>query len=293
MRRTECQFRSGAFSLMVGLAILMSLPAKAAANPWAKPKGEGFFQLSYYTIGPYDRLFQDSGGDFRLGREVTDASVEAYLEYGVTDAWTVVGVLPFKATETGDPVSDPTITPPTIAAGTFDRSGNMRVGARRQFVNGKYVLSGQFDVELPTGDFAPETGLSTGYDAYTFTPSVAAGKGWTRAYVYGYLGVDLRTNDFSSSWRTGFEGGYRFFGRLWLIGLLDVVGSFENGDIVLPQANLETGLYVNDQEYVAYGAKALIEITRKIGLQFTYYTAASGNNVASSPLSGFGVFVKW
>ncbi len=279
---------------LLTLAVLALLAATDvdARSPWTQQKGGGFFQLSGYGIGPYERLYQRSGPEFVLNREVTDNTFEAYGEYGVTDRWTVVAVLPYKLTETGDPVPDPTLTPTTIAAGTFDSLGNAVVGARRKFVDGKFVLSTQFNIEMPTGDFDPVTGLSTGYDAFTFAPVAGIGKGFKNAYVYGYAGLGLRTGDFSSDWTLGLEGGYRFFGRLWLVGMADRRQSFLNGDVQLPRANLETGLYLNDQEFLAYGLKILIDIYKGFGIQGTTYTAASGNNVARSSLSGIGFYYK-
>jgi hypothetical protein len=113
------------------------------------------------------------------------------------------------------------------------------------------------------------------------------------AYAFGYVGVGLRGGDFSSDWRAGAEGGFRVFGRVWLVGMIDSVRSFENGDVELDRTNLETGLYVNDQEYLAYGFKLLIDVTKRLGLQATTYSALDGNNVARSPLSGLGAYYKW
>ena len=223
----------------------------------------------------------------------TCRTIEAYAEYGVTEKWTVLVVVPYKLTEAGQPVANPALTPTTGAAGNFDRLGNALIGARRKFIDRNYVLSGQLDIEIPTGSFDAATGLSTGYDAYTFAPTVSAGKGWRKAYVYGYAGLGLRTNNFSSDWRLGVEGGGRFFGRLWLIGLLDLRRSFLDGDVQLPRSNVETGLYVNDQEFLAYGGKLLIDITKGFGFQATAYSAAAGNNVPRSTLFGLGLYFKW
>lgn len=274
---------------------LVYLSTAGARTPWTQPKKGGFFQLAAYGIGPYDRLYQSSGSDFALNREITDNTVEAYAEYGVTENWTILAVLPFKQADAGRTLPNPTLTPTTGVAGSFKRLGNAVIGARRKLVDRQYTLSGQLDIEMPTGSVDEATGLSTGYDAFTFAPTVSAGKGWQRAYVFGYGGLGLRTNDFSSDWRVGLEGGYAFFerNRVWLVGLADLRRSFENGDVVLPRTNLETGLYVNDQEFLAYGGKILIDIGKGFGIQGTYYTATQGNNVPRSTLAGLGVYYRW
>jgi hypothetical protein len=263
-----------------------------AASPWVKPKGEGFVQLSLYGIGPYETLYNGSGEDFRTGRELTEYTVEVYGEYGLTDRWTLVGTLPFRLQEAGDLVSSPTLPSATVA-GTFDRPGNLMLGVRGGIIDAGYVLAWQADFEFPTGDFDDPTGLSTGYDAFTVAPTIAAGKSFARAYVSGTAGVALRSDDFSSSWRVGVEGGFRVLRRLWLVGVVDVVQSFEDGDVQLPANNLQTGLYVNDQEWVAYGLKGLIDINDRVGLHVTFNWAADGNAVPKSMLSGAGVYYRW
>lgn len=280
-------------SIATSLVLLVSGATAGAGSPWTQKKGSGFVQLAVYTIGPYDNLYQSSGDDFRTGREITDDTLEVYAEYGLTERWTIVGSAPLKLLETGDPVANPSLDPPTIEAGTRSTLGNVRVAGRRKLVDGSFVLSGQLDLELPTGSFDEATGISSGHDAFTLTPSIAAGKGVSRAYVFGYLGFGLRSGDFSSDWRLGAEGGFRVLGRVWLVGMLDSVRSFENGDVQLARANLETGLYVNDQEYLAYGFKLLVDASKRLGFQATTYSASSGNNVARSPLSGLGVYFKW
>ena len=134
--------------------------------------------------------------------------------------------------------------------------------------------------------------VQEGYDAFTFQPRVSIGKGWERAYLFGYGGFGLRTDDFSSFWRLGVEGGYRFFDRLTLAAFSDVLQSFEDGDVELPTTNLETGLYVNDQEWASLGLKALFDITQSFGVQATVHGALSGNNVPRAPLVGLGVYLK-
>jgi hypothetical protein len=74
--------------------------------------------------------------------------------------------------------------------------------------------------------------------------------------------------------------------------MLDVVKSFENGDIDLPPSNLLTGLYVNDQEYAAYSLKFVGEITKNIGLNVGVGGAFSGNNVARRQALTFGAYYK-
>jgi hypothetical protein len=87
--------------------------------------------------------------------------------------------------------------------------------------------------------------------------------------------------------------GHKIIKRIWLIGFVDVVKSFENGNIALPIQNTFTGLYVNDQEYGAYGLKAIGEITEQIGLTAGFGGAFFGNNVPSQAAFNVGVYHKF
>jgi hypothetical protein len=274
---------------LAALALLGSPPA-LAQSPWTQAHGDGYLQLSAYMIR-YDELYRSSGPDFRTSREITDGTLEAYGEFGLTDDLTLIGRVPFMLQDAGDPVSDPSL-PLSTSSGSYSAFGNLGVGLRHRWIDDGFTLAGQLDLQFPTGSFDDESGLNTGYDAFTFEPRVSIGKGFDRAYLFGYGGFGLRTDDFSNFWRIGAEGGYTFFDRLTLAAFTDVLQSFEDGDVELPAANLETGLYVNDQEWVAIGVKGLFDITDSFGLQATVHGAASGNNVPKAPLIGFGVYLR-
>ena len=156
------------------------------------------------------------------------------------------------------------------------------------------MISGQFNVESNTGNYDVKTGLRTGYDTWTLTPTLNIGRGFKDFYVQAFTGVNVRFNNYSSNFRLGGEAGYKTFKRLWIVAYLDMVNSFKNeNDTNLPIENLLTGTYVNNQEYVAYGLKGLLEITQKIGVTASFGGAFSGNNVAKRAAINFGVFTKF
>ena len=280
------------YTLIVG-ALLVATHAAEAGSPWLRDDGEGYLQLTAYRIGAYDTLFQSSGGNFVTGRAIEDVTIEAYAEFGLTEDWTLICVVPWKNLETGAESANATIRPVTIAPGSRSVLGNVVLGARRRLPVERIPFAAQLDIGFPTGDFDRPTGISSGYDAVTLSATLGAGKSFRRFYVSGYAGLGLRTNDFSNDWRAGAEGGLRLFGRLWIVGLVDVVQSFEDGDVALDPNNIQTGLYVNDQEVVATGIKGLLDISRNFGIQVTRFSATSGNQVAKDPLTGFGAYFTW
>ena len=90
---------------------LLALVVLAVAQAGASPAGAAL---------TCDKIPQLAGHFLRkhvshrtLNEELVRRTAEAYLEYGVTQDWTVIGVLPYRLPETGDPVPNPTISPPT------------------------------------------------------------------------------------------------------------------------------------------------------------------------------------
>ncbi|MBA6156742.1 hypothetical protein H3Z83_09470 [Tenacibaculum sp. S7007] len=248
-----------------------------AQSPWTKNKDEGYVQLSYTTISNYDKLF-GKDNDIILPRKISDNTLQLYGEYGLTDKTTLLTVLPLK-----------------ILSGINDKiiAGNIQLGVKHNFYNKKWLISGQLNVEMNISEYDATSGLRSGYDAWTFTPMVLAGRGFDRWYIQAFTGVDLRTNDYSSSFKLGGEMGYKAIDWLWIAGFLDGVASLKNGDIMLPAENLATGLYVNDQSFAAFGLKFIGEFNDSFGANIGFGGAFAGRRVAKAPAISFGLYQKF
>lgn len=270
------------------LALSISSGAHAQ-SAWTQPEGEVFLQASLTNIGPYDTLYRRSGPDLVTGREITETSLELYGEYGLSDAWTLVGNLPLRSVDAGDLVSGATLQPVTIEEGSLSALGNVLVGLRRSFSNGDTAIAGQLDLELPTGSTDAATGLATGLDAFTFRPWVSVGRGFGKTYAQAHLGLSLRTDSYSHDWRLGGEVGYQFTERLLIAGTLDLVDSFQNGSVSLDPRRLETGLFVDQQEYLSPGIKGLWQFGEHFGLSASLRGAITGNNVPKAPFLMIGL----
>lgn len=271
------------------LTILLISFTAFSQSPWTQEKGKFYTQLSFTAINGYSALFGNP--DYNTEREISDRTLQFFGEYGLSDKTSLLLNLPYKLVEAGDLTS--TSLASITNSGTEGSLGNIELGLKHNFYKKKWVLSGQFSIEANTGSFDATTGLRTGYDAWTFTPMFLAGRGFGKTYVQGFIGANIRTNDYSSNFRIGGELGRKLGKRIWLIGFLDISSSFKNGDIVLPTENLATGLYVNDQEFGAFGLKAIGEFTDKFGITAGYGGAFSGNNVAKKAAITFGLYQKF
>lgn len=274
------------------LFLLFTSQTLFAQSPWTQKKGSGYYQASVNLIGNYSTLHFNGSDSWNLSREVSDMTAAVYGEYGLTDKITVIAELPYKFLSTGSTLlPNPSVVNPTNQEGSLNTLGNIKLGLRNQFINKSVVFSGQLTLELPTSTYDDKTGLSAGYDAVSIIPSISVGKGYDKYYGYLSIGTGIKSNNYSEDLRVSGEFGAKVLDRLWIIGVLDVLKSFENGDYVAESRNLETGLYVDQQEYTALGLKFILEATDKLGFNAGFY-GGPGNFVASQVSMNFGVYLK-
>jgi hypothetical protein len=265
--------------------------AAFSQSPWTQKDGKFFTQLSFTTISNYNTLFGDP--EYATERQITDNTIQLYSEYGLSDKTTFIVNLPLKLIKTGDLSNPNSLGLPTTSEGNSTTIGNIELGLKHNFSNKNWLLSGQFSIEANTGNYDNTTGIRTGYDAWTITPLFLAGKSFGKTYLQTFIGANIRTNDYSSNFKVGGELGYKITKNIWLVGFLDIVKSLENGDVILPNNNLATGLYVNNQEYGAFGLKGITEFSNNYGVTASFGGAFFGNNVAKKAALNFGVYRKF
>ena len=258
---------------------------------WTKSKNEVYTQLSYYSIGGYSGIYGDPG--YQSERKLTDNTIQLYAEYGASDKTTFIFSLPIKLVKSEDIVDATNFAMPLTSEGSETALGNVVLGVKHRLHQGNWVVSGQLNLGLNTGQFFEDSGLRTGFDAYTISPKINVGRSFGKFFAQGSTGVDIRTNGYSSNFVLDLELGAQPFKKFWAIAFLSSSTSFENGDVVLPATNLATALYINDQEFTAYGLKAIYEITDKIGILANYTSALSGNNVPRRAVIGAGLYTKF
>ncbi|SDS52567.1 hypothetical protein SAMN05216503_3341 [Polaribacter sp. KT25b] len=264
-------------------------------GPWTQEKGKFYTQLSFTTIPSYNELFGDP--DYTISGEISDNTMQIYGEYGLSEKTTLLVNIPYKLitfnrTSTINCVTTPC---PGIVNNTYKENslGNIEIGLKHNFYKKTWLLSAQLSMEANTGSFDENSGIRTGYDAFTFSPLFIAGRSFSKSYLQTFMGTKIRTNNYSSNFKIGGEYGGKISKNIWLIGFLDIEKSFKNGDIVLPASNLATGLYVNDQEYGVVGVKAIGEFSDNFGVTASLPAAFFGNNVAKQVALSFGVYKKF
>lgn len=265
-----------------------------AGGPWTLAKKEGYAQLSYSAIQA-GSLFNNSGDSYQLYRKVSDRTLQAYLEYGLSDKLTLSANVPIKFVKTGDETFevDSTLVSVPFPAGQLTAAGNISLAAKYKILNKEWQMAVQIKTDAATSSYDPETGLQTGYDCWSYQPLLLAGISKQHWYGYVSAGVTIRTAQYSESLNVTGEAGYGFFNnKTYLILVLDLDKSFLN-DSTQRDDYLRTGLYVNNQEFFAFGLKINQSLGKHLMLNGGFFGAAYGNLVAEGPSFNLGIAYTW
>ena len=275
------------------ISILILISATYSQSPWIQPVNNLYSQISVNVIPEYDIIYLRDGMERHLPRKLSDITVQAWFEYGFLPATTAIFSLPYKILKAGDAARELN-SPPVTKSGSFSAPGTIEFGVRHSLLTRRVIVSGQVLFELKTSQYDMSTGLRSGYDAWGIAPLLSLGYSKEDFYTFVYSGTGFRSNNYSSFFRGGFESGYKIIGQLWIAGFIDIVHSFRNGSYTPSVTNFSTVFYIDEQEYVAWGIKAIISLAQNnYGIVATLAGAATGNNVAKSPSINLGFFYKF
>jgi len=280
------------FVLISLLAISSSL---FAGGPWLTPKKSGFLQLqTTIPAGAYNSLFlNDKSSNSIINRPALDFNFQGFLEYGISDNFNVIAVLPYKIISTGDVVGDTVSTTTLLPKGTLTGFSNPRLAFKYR-ISKKYVnaaVSVQSTFNVTRSDLS--RGLATGYAANSIGLFAHIGKSFTKDF-YSFIegGYNVASNNFSSFLEIHYEIAYQFDTNLWGAFTLDVRETFEDGSF--RNDNLrQTAFYTNDQEFFAFGLKFSYDLDSGLGFSGATFGAFSGNFVAKVGTFSFGVHKKF
>lgn len=280
--------------ILLSLTVLLCLGTQAfSQSAWTQDKGKHYMQLSHSVLPFYTKYYQRGGNEEQTAREVLDQTLQFYGEYGMGPSTTLLYNLPVKHVHIGNFNANYEGSA-SLKAGTMWGLSNAMIGVRQSLYSDLFNMGIEFQIQAPTGMYDDSMGVRTGYDAWSFYPTLNFGKGLGNFYIKMYIGSQLRTNDYTHNLTTGVEAGYKFFDRLWVMAFLNGQVSWRNGDRVDPINNRATGLYLNDQEFVAFGLKLIGEVVKdKFGITFGFGGAISGHNVAKSPSWNGGIYWQW
>ena len=275
--------------IIISIFLLIG-PMVQSQSAWTQEKNQWYTQINYSFISNYNEVF--GSPDYTTERFITDNTLQLYAEFGLLQHTTLLVNIPFKFIETGR-LSDVTNTAPNTTQNNEAALGNISIGVRQQIHRSKWVVAAQFNIEWNSSRYFESSGIRTGYDAMTFSPTLNLGRSFNKTYFQSFTGFDLRTNSYSSNFRLGGEFGLLLSKRIWIIVYVDIVQSLKNGDLNLPLNNLNTALYVNNQSYGGYGLKSIVKIIQNFGVTGSFGGAFFGENVAKKVALNFGLYHKF
>jgi hypothetical protein len=278
--------------IIIALVLFTSICSQAQ-QAWTRNKGKFYSQLGT-TIYYYDSKVNIDNSVTAIDRKVTSNSIQAYLEYGITNKLTANVVVPFVLS---DSKNTATIKPIGISDGSLNALGNVNLGLTYNFYkkNG-YVLSTKLQSSLPTASFKENTGLRTGADALGIAPSFLFGYGGNKFFASAELGFNYRTNKYSSQTIGGFQIGKSFGANKKLLIIFHNEIQSSNYDGKYDDKNTNATItYLNNQTYFAHGFKFGYKLNENLmawgDIRAGSYTANLGTN--SSPVPGLSFAISY
>jgi len=262
-----------------------------AQGPWVYGAGHGYSHISIGVLPTYDSVFEGNINNLTdLEGEISEFSIQSYSEVGLGKKFGVILSLPYN-------IISSTLDAPTSSgrvAGSLSGFGNTEIGLKYNFINNPVLVSGQLSFSLPMGAVDEESGLQTAYDAITVTPFVSVGKGFSKSYVYTYIGHDFTSNDFNDNLRFGLEYGHKFFNKLWTIAAFNMKEPTKTTDKLQNSRIEETRLFVNNQYYNSLSIKLIYELNDNTGINFSSnLISVRANNLPFRAPLAVGFYKKW
>ncbi|MDZ4846566.1 MAG: hypothetical protein SH857_13585 [Chitinophagales bacterium] len=287
--------KSSSFLLLV-LCLCFGYQSANAGGPWTPQKHKGIF-IASVSPNIYKNISGDSGG-LALQRRVSDITTQFYVEYGITNKLALTANFPLKYVQTGRSIEGSDDFNDTLPAGRMAGYGNPEAELKYQFVNKKIILAGACKVEAPVTQYNNSNALRTGYDTWSFIPTVYMGHSFSsRLYIQGMAAFAFRINDYSDEWRAAVEVGYKLKRPFWIALFLQARQSINNGSRndadLLTSNNLHTGLYMNDQQYFAWEFKFSYAFNPRLGINWALAGGLTTRYIARTPAFSFGVYYNW
>lgn len=278
----------------IGLVVCMVLFLQTINGhaQWTKGKGNGYFKLGAWGLVADEHYTGE--GDKANNPERLNLNFSLYGEYGLSKKLDVIGYIPFLSlVSQGEQVSEATGN--VLQKEENERNiGDIDLGLRYSlFKSNKLAISGTLLFGLPTGDNkgGSQGNFPTGDGEFNQLVKIDVGTSYQLlskpSYAKAYVGYNNRTEGFSDEYRLGLETGIKFFDKLWMIGRLNSINSFENGDEVGASSG---SIFASDLEFTSLGVEFSYYITPKIGVSLGATGALSGKFVYAAPSYTAGIF---
>ena len=89
---------------IIATVFLLTVSVSFGQSPWTREKGKSYVQLGFTSL-TYD-AFQFNGNKTDTSGQISDLTIQAYAEYGLTDQLELLAVIPYKLITVEIPSSD-------------------------------------------------------------------------------------------------------------------------------------------------------------------------------------------
>ncbi len=274
------------------LSIIIFISAALHAQVWTLKKGSMYANLSV-SYGVYNEIFDSTGETLEIPVQIVDQTIDLLVQYGVSDKFTAQVNVPYKLIKsTGDLYYFNQFEgTPYLTTGQLNDFGNISFGGIYQIIDDKPIITASLFFEANTSERNYLKGMQTGFNSYALQPGFGAAWSFPKAWFTFYLGGDIRSNNYSNNIISKMEAGYQPVTGLYLAGLLTVKQSIGNGTNDCDCTTNYTGLYLNDQEFTAFGLKAGYAY-KSFGLNGAYHIGLSGKNMPETGYLSIGLQYK-
>ena len=264
-----------------------------AGGPWTQKKGEGI-QIVGLSEVIYQSMSSSTGGGLSLPRRVTDISLQYYAEYGIVNRLTVIGNLNVKYVGTSKKVFITNDFSSFLPSEKQFGLGNSSIGLKGLIIDKKVLFSASFTTEFPSvGDKTAE-GIRTGYDDWSFIPQLHFGSGFSNGIYFFVEGGFVFHLNLSDEWRLNSEIGYQLKKRPLLLALnLSAKQSLKNRTVIESDNYKQTGLYLNDEEFIAWSFKFVQELGDQMGFNYAFAGGFTTELIARTPVISVGFYHKF
>lgn len=284
------------YFLSVFILLYFSTTILYAGGPWPQARGKAYLKLSeWWTV--FDQHYTDAG---LLDPNVTTGifNTTFYGEYGVTDRFTTLLNAPLFSRNYVNNLRSVTTGELIQSGDAVNSIGDIDLGFKYGLTKpgSKFPVAATVILGLPTGRSSAgiQDNLQTGDGEFNQILQIETGTSFrlgknVNSYASAYLGVNNRSNGFSEELRYGLEWGFGLADqRLWLIGRLNTVESFKNGETAATVTS--TSIFANNTEFSGVALEAAYYIKGRWGVSASVAGAFRGEIIAAAPAYSVGVF---
>jgi len=281
----------------IALLLVFALQQVSMAGPWPRAKGSGYAQVNASYLG-YSKMFGPNSDIIDLRRPMTDVTMQAYIEYGLSDRLTFVVNLPFKYVSSGGTINETDFFPDTLGAADLFGLNTVLMGFRYNIINKKVLFTAGLNTESNVARFDSIPAMRTGPQSFVIQPYLSAGTTFGKFYTQLEAGYRVRFSGYSHEVALAYELGYSWNEKTYFIldirGRISMMnGSFDNN--TSPDhpfgRDLHTLIDPNNQQYLGYGLRFIQKI-KKVHINAGVYSGY-GQMVAAAPVFSLGVAYEW